>query len=358
MKNKEITSIFVMNYKAGKKSTTLKLGLSDEELKDFSSTVEDPSERSMIDYFGEECMEEFSTPKKYYINGNNKTQCYQLDIFKKIMSNLNDASELKSIKNIFNDDGELLCNMVAYISKKENGDEELFLYNIGKNNLIKDIGFWLFNFKKGRQKAIGQKVGSTKNNGAYIEQVENGFSLPTNSCIASFYNRKNTSEGNQYKIKIYQAYNFDEAFNVTETQHEYVDRILKKFNKKNDSIKLTKENISVNFINKDYDEIEKVIYKSEGLTKTFVNFHDSQRRIIKKIDLEELKDVIKSLKEYVDKNADAGFVLENIPEINEVNNELEVTKDSIPTFAALLDNKIIERLLNKKIEIPYFKKHK
>lgn len=354
MKNTEITSIFVMNSKAEKNSLTLKLGLSDEELKDFSSTIEDPSERSMLDYFSEECVEELSTPKKYYIDGNNKTQCYQLDILKKIMFNLNNASELKSIEDIFNKDGELRCNMVAYASKKDNEDEEIFLYDISKTNLIKDNNrFWLFK----------RKVGSTDNYEASIEQVENGFNLPTNNCIASFFKRKNTSEGNQYKIKIYQAFNFDQVFNVKDTQHEYVDRILKKFNKGNssnkyESIKLTKKNISVNFKNNDFDKIEKVIFEDDNLTKTFVNFHNTQRRTIKKIKLEQLEGVIESLKKYIGKNADAGFGLENIPEINKDNDELEVTKESIPTFAALLDNKIIERLLNNKIEIPYFKKHK
>ncbi|MGO5502540.1 hypothetical protein ACTQV8_07080 [Lactobacillus amylovorus] len=36
--------------------------------------------------------------------------------------------------------------------------------------------------------------------------------------------------------------------------------------------------------------------------------------------------------------------------------ELKVSEDSIPTFAALLDNKVIQRLLNNQIEIPYYKR--
>ena len=56
-------------------------------------------------------------------------------------------------------------------------------------------------------------------------------------------------------------------------------------------------------------------------------------------------------------NADAGFEIKNIPVLNK-NKELEVTAESIPTFAALLDNKVIQRLLSNNIEIPYFKRHK
>lgn len=346
MKKAKITSVLVMDSETRGKLIKFRVCLSDEELQDFSNTVDDPSERSMIDYFDNQNIEDLSTSTKYYICGTEETQAYQLDILKELMTNLNDASELKSIEDIYDKDGKLLCNLVAYVSKEENGDEQLFLYTLEKTNLIKDKGFWIFK----------KKVGSSGNNAAKVEQVENGFNLPTNKCIASLYKRKDAKEGKQYKAKIYQAYSFDEVFNTKQTQYEYVDRTLKKFKKAANSIKLTQDEISVYFKKEDFENIKNVICEDDYLTKTFVSFHDTTRRTIKKIELNKLKDVINSLRDYVNNNADAGFVLENIPNINN-NNDLEITDKSVPTFAALLDNKVIERLLNKKIEIPYFKRH-
>lgn len=54
-------------------------------------------------------------------------------------------------------------------------------------------------------------------------------------------------------------------------------------------------------------------------------------------------------------NAEANFELKNIPTLDEKGN-LIVNADSTPIFAALLENKIIQRLLNNDIEIPYYKK--
>ena len=63
-----------------------------------------------------------------------------------------------------------------------------------------------------------------------------------------------------------------------------------------------------------------------------------------------------ALKKFVKNNADAGFEQKNIPVFDAKAKELKVSEDSIPTFAALLDNKVIQRLLNNQIEIPYYKR--
>ena len=179
--------------------------------------------------------------------------------------------------------------------------------------------------------------------------------MPVSDCLASIYKRKDSNEGKQYKAKIYQAVIFDKAFKTLETQHKYVDRTLEKFASTSDPIKLLKDDkVTVSFSN--LDKLKQVIYDDDHLTKTFAAFHDNKNRIIKQIDLQKLKDVLDTLKDHIQNNADAGFELKNIPVLNS-SNKLEVTEDSVPTFAALLDNKVIQRLLSNKIEIPYFKRH-
>ena len=66
--------------------------------------------------------------------------------------------------------------------------------------------------------------------------------------------------------------------------------------------------------------------------------------------------ILDTLKDFVKNNADAGFEQKNIPVFDADAKELKVSEDSIPTFAALLDNKVIRRLLNNQIEIPYYKR--
>lgn len=342
----EITSVYVIDYKVNDLLTEYQVSLNDEEISNLSKIVELPSDRSMVNYFDNESIQALSTSKKYYISGNEDTESYQLDILKKLLSSAEPASTLKSIDDIFDKEGKLSCNVVAYISEKDNGDKELFLYELSSVNLVKDKGFWIFK----------KKVGTSNNNAARVEQVENGFNLPTNKCIASLYKRNDVSEGFQYKAKVYQAYDFDQVFNTQQTQHEYVNRTLKKFLDPKKPIKLTSNEIKVSFDEDKIDKIKQTIYEDDYLTKTFVNFHDNKKRTIKKIGIDELKSVLDTLKDYVNNNADAGFGLENIPTIND-EGSLEITEASIPTFAALLDNKVIERLLNKAIEIPYFKRH-
>jgi hypothetical protein len=113
--------------------------------------------------------------------------------------------------------------------------------------------------------------------------------------------------------------------------------------------------LKVSFENANLPNLKNIIYSDDHLTKTFANYHDNGRRKIKQIGYDELQKVLDILRNYVKDNADARFGSKNIPTLKD--GKLEVTEDSIPTFAALLDNKVIQRLLNNNIEIPYFKRH-
>lgn len=338
----DITSVYVVNY-GNDLLVEYQVSLNNEELSNLSKIVAFPTEDSNIPKYDSQ---ELSTSRKYFISGDKDNEYYQLHILKDILSNTEAAPTLKSIDDIFDEEGKLSCNVAVYISKKDNGDEELFVYELSSVNLVKDKGFWIFK----------KKVGTSDNNEAKVEQIENGFSLPTNKLIASLYQRKDIKQGKQYKATIYQAYDFDEVFNTKKTQYEYVKNTLRKFSDSKDPIKLTSNEIKVIWKEDKNNEIMDVICQDEYLTKIFANFHDSKKRIIKKIGKDKLKAVLKTLTDYVKDNSDANFGLENIPELTKEDN-LKITEKSVPTFATLLDNKVIERLLNKEIVIPYYKRH-
>lgn len=339
----EITSVYVINYKKTQ-LVEYQVSLNDEELSNLSKIIVFPTEGSNIPKYDDG--KELSTSRKYFISGDEDTKYYQLDILKEILANAKNAHTLNKIDEVFDEEGKLTCNVVAYISKKDNGDKELFIYELSPVNLVKDKGFWIFK----------KKVGTSNKIEAKVEQIENGFSLPTNKLIASLYKRKDPKQGKQYKAIIYQAYDFDEVFNTKQTQYEYVDRILAKFSDSKNSIKLTSDKIGVIWKEDKLDKIRNVIFEDDYLTKIFACFHDSKRRIIKKIGKDKLKSVLETLRDYVGNNSDANFGLENIPTLTK-KNSLEITEESVPTFAALLDNKVIERLLNNEIVIPFYKKH-
>lgn len=336
-----IVNVLVINS-----SAKYKLGFTDDQLNELSKMLVKPSERSMVNYMDKETIEALNTSNKYYISGDDNTEAYQLDILKRLLMNIENTPVLNSTNNVFNN-GNLNYILIGYLSQENNGNQELFLYRLKETNLVKDRGFWIFK----------KKNAASKSHSVKIEQVDDGFNLPISDCLASIYKRKDSNEGKQYKAKIYQAVMFDKIFQTVETQHEYVDRTLEKFASTSNPIKLLKDDkVTVSFKNSDLNKLKQVIYSDDPLTKTFATFHDNKNRIIKQIDLQKLKDVLDTLKDYVQDNADAGFEIKNIPVLNS-SNELEVTEDSVPTFAALLDNKVIQRLLSNQIEIPYFKKH-
>lgn len=336
-----ITKVIIINSQTKNKYI---VDFSDSQLDALSKEIKNPSERSMIDYFAPDNIEALVTSTKYYISGDDETNSYQLKILKKLMANIDRTDELKNVSDLYDDKDVLLYDIVGYLAEEDNENKELFLYQLKKVNLVKNGGFLVFN----------RKAGSGNGTNVKVEHITDGFNLPLDGCFASLYKRRDSAEGKVYKAKIYQAYLFDEVFQTLETQHEYVDRTLKKFSNIDSPIRITRDNIGVSFIN--MDKLKNSIYSDSHLTKTFANYHDSQQRKIKQITSDKLEEVLDKLRDYVKNNADAGFEQKNIPKFDLKTKELEVSENSIPTFSALLDNKVIQRLLNNQIEIPYYKR--
>lgn len=336
-----VMKVLIINSKTKQKYI---VDFSDEQLNELSEEIIIPSERLMVDYTSSDTIESLSTSNKYYISGNENSKYYQIDILKELMIGLDKTPELQNMKDLYNDDNKLLYNIIGYLVEEDNGNKNLFLYQLKKTNLVKDKGFWIFK----------KKVGSGKGSDVKVEQITDGFNLPLDNCLASLYKRKDVAEGKVYKAKIYQAYLFDKIFETLETQHKYVDRTLKKFSNSESPIKIARNEIEVSFTN--IKNLETTIYSDSHLIKTFANYHDNNRRKIKQISSKKLEEVLNTLKTFVTNNADAGFEQKNIPVFDPKTKKLEVSEDSIPTFAALLDNKVIQRLLNNQIEIPYYKR--
>ncbi|MGN9011041.1 hypothetical protein [Lactobacillus amylovorus] len=336
----KVTRVLIINSNTKQKFI---VDFSNDQLDELAKEIIIPSERGMVDYTASDTIESLLTPNKYYISGDENSNYYQIDILEELMKGLDKTKELQSMNDLYNDN-ELLYNVVGYLVEEDNGNKGLFLYQLKKTNLVKDKGFWIFK----------KKAGSGNGAEVKVEQITDGFNLPVDDCLASLYKRKDEAEGKVYKARIYQAYLFDKVFGTSETQHKYVDRTLKKFGNSESQITIARNEIKVSFT--DIKKLETKIYSDSHLTKTFANYHDTSRRKIKQISSDKLKEVLDTLKDFVKNNADAGFEQKNIPVFDDDAKELKVSEDSIPTFAALLDNKVIQRLLNNQIEIPYYKR--
>lgn len=225
--------------------------------------------------------------------------------------------------------------LVIYVKKNE-----AFIFEESiKNIYLSNKGFLWFREKFGEQNAYKLKA------------VDEIISLPVErkKCIASI----NFDEERFY---IYNSYAFDDCFNLSESQKISAKNNIEKF--QNNTYRIANEQVKV--IIDDYKEndeektkkINDLIESNPKIYDPLSRYTNNKKRKINSIDIERIKYVIDYLHQYVDSNEDALFSKNNIP-IFEAG-ELSVTIDSLPIFAALLDNKIIVSLLEGKVKIPYY----
>lgn len=344
-----VDSVYLINLKDDLTDTieSYKLSFSDDQLNELSNIIQWPSNRGMINFLDEKVTESLDNPKKYYIDvlESDSVEFYQFDILMELLKSVNSSNNIKSIDNYLQDNPNL-DNVIMGV--KCTNPIQLFLFNIKKSNLIKDKSFLLLNFP-----IISRHVGASKNIAADVKQIDKGLILPTTDSIASICEEVNETGNEHFNVKIYDSYKFDLVFGTKETQIEYARRVIRRFN--NMELSITKDNINVKFENQDLDQIISIIRDDDKLLKTFSTFKNNGNRTIAKISKEKVSNVLENLKRYVNNN-NRLFDDKNIPTIAS-DGSIIVNKNSLPTFAALLDNKIINRLLSNEIEIPYYKRH-
>lgn len=118
------------------------------------------------------------------------------------------------------------------------------------------------------------------------------------------------------------------------------------------------DGIQVNFSDKQgnnkHNSMDDAI-NAKSVRRPLANYTDNVKRTIKRIDPNDLNRLIEELNKAVeDKNVKVNFNKNNIPKIDLKNKILDVTSDSIPIFSAMLENKVIEKLLSHEIFIPYY----
>lgn len=355
-----INKIFLLNFNDTNDFNIKQVAIENDKEVSFSKSIKNISEYGMKNYF--DLAESLENPKKYSISlGENDEKTYHIDLLEKIRSSLDEADFLENIE-LAVDNGKLLYNIAIYVEDDEKYTG-IYIYEIKESHLLRD-DFYVMKIPFTKQKINLKKkgAGTTNEKLAVVENVAGSVGLPTEGYIVSFFKRKKDDEQYKiYKVKVYDAWKFDDVFGKVETRKKYVRFTLEKFANEENPIKIANDAVQVVFKNEDeetsnvVDTVEAVIMSDMKLVKTFSNFHNNSRRKIKNIEVSRLREVLNLLKDYVLNNAEANFELKNIPTLDEKGN-LIVNADSTPIFAALLENKIIQRLLNNDIEIPYYKK--
>lgn len=152
---------------------------------------------------------------------------------------------------------------------------------------------------------------------------------------------------------MFNPYKFDKLFDTSETMKKYVKSVIEKMQKKDaDRLTLTSNKLKVN-VKGDKDDLIKILNNKKSSLRSFANFNGSKRRKIQNISSEDLNKVLTRLRFYA-KRSDSVFDQNNVPQIDFKSNSINLSSRNMIIFAALLDNSIMEKLLDRKIVSPNF----
>lgn len=311
-------------------------------------------------------IENLEQPKKYRVIYSENT--YHSRILETLQQNLKgNVDNIEDMDSIFYKNN-LNYNAILYIFETKDNIEQLgYLFQLNKKALLK--AKTVLSIKIGKLKIQkNAKIPTTSDNLFEIDEINSGLSLPVTKCISCF--KINLEDMNKSSVEVYNAYAFDDLFLTAITQNIYAKTTLQKFD--NGEWKIAKKIISakngshskekgitVSFKEKKEKNIEQIISNSILVRKPLATYTDNKNRTICRIGASDLKRLIDELNQAIDDpDIIVNFEKENIPKIDLEKGELEVTEKSLPLFAAMLENKVIEKLLNHEISIPYYESNK
>lgn len=338
------------------------LNFSKDQMEEISNMLQEPSRWGMKNYT--DMLEKIEVTKKYFVtyksSANNKkgSKHYQTEVMDKLFESLrgeNIPTAAKISDLINEEDKKLKFDFIVYtnfdnrIETKEECSKQsaLYIYETKHSSYMKN-------------KILG--IGDSTNAKAIkLVSARNSINFPYTDCVATFFIKEIISKGKKgqsellSKVEVFNPYKFDSMFHATKTQKKYVENVIKQMLDKNKDNKLTLTNDDLSVVVPSEGDLLKEIYKKDIVLESFANFNSNKRRKIQNISSKDLSEVLDQLKKYANDNADAPFNEGNVPKLDETNETITLSPDTVIIFAALLDNKVIEQLLDHKITSPYFK---
>lgn len=345
-----LISASVFNCK-GNDFDVKRINLSDDDLKKLENAV-GAIEVLRIKELDRESL---STPNRYKIT-NDTEDYYQRNVMNNLMHKLKtdtNIATLQSFSELF-DENQLLYSSIVYLFKavdEENSEKpkklehtRLYVYQLKKNRILKNE---LNLFKKVKTHPIdGNDLMS-------IISIEQGFSLPIeiSDAVSTFTEKQLSVDEKIVTVNVLNATKFDEIFDTLDTQKAYAEHVLKKFLKGDTT--LSSDNLKVKLESGVTEEnILSEVATDDQLLKAFSSFKGTTRSTIQNTSKKQISDMFDYLRGRIKIDADLLFTSDDIPTID--NGEIILTVRSVKIFTALLENKIIEKLLSQSIVIPYF----
>lgn len=317
------------------------LNTKDEELRKVEPRIDFPSQRGMkvLENIGI-----FDNPKKFEIPILLSDNPYfkLVELFDIDYSQ--ESNKLGSIDDINYKDisGDSFQPNLAIYYFEENNSILLYLTSVKKRQLlIKDkvlfqLGSIEFKEHSGPERSIPVAV----------SEIENGLDLPMSNFLCEI----SRTDG-KYSIKIYDVFSLDSELQLTSHINEYARKTLNRFSSQNDErLTLTKDNVNVDI---NISDVESIVTTDFKLSRSLSLYNGNGNRTINQIDKSQLCSAIERLREHVN-DENSPYCESDIPEFIDEENKIKVQGNQIKIFAALLDNKIVEKILDNKIELPFF----
>lgn len=343
----QINYVCLVLYNGLDDNLVYKLPLGDDVIETIEESLESPSTFSMKKY--SDIRETLNSPNKYSVVDTDIS--YHTEILTTLMTKIESGQTelLRTWTDGFSEANANYKKFIAYyneVTENKIYTNSVYMYPLFDRMLV---GNRVTMFKV-------RRFNVTDAEELYIKPIENSIDLPTDKkkCVVSFHKRIQEQQETT-KVNVYKALDFDNLFNTSQIKERYVANTLHKFSNGDNQTLLTADRVKVQ-INGNDTAITDLISSDEHLTKTFASFTGSTKNTIQKINLNRVEEVLTKLRDYSERNADCNFTSNNVPSIVETNEGkvLRVNVNSVPIFAALLENKIIQRLLNDKIQIPYY----
>ncbi|WP_273713308.1 hypothetical protein [Leuconostoc mesenteroides] len=357
----EINEVALIECSNGKENIKF-LAASNGSLENLSNEYVLPSENRLPVYDPENIfktstrfkIEDLSTDHSFFI----LRKIYQS--FLTLVENREDDDFLQNISDL-RDNNSFNPTLIIYgcTIKNDAGQNKTvaFIHEYTKNIFAENLKyFW----------GTKRKLSDTNVNEIEYKHIEDALVLPLKNPIAKIENYQGVVEGvtlTKTRLIAYQTFKLENALHLRKIEDSYATKKLNRFinDDEEKKYKITKRNISVIFGStkeeqtRELSAITNIVLENDLLRQSFARFSANGTRTIQKIEVTDLQNLLKKLFEYVDDDTiDSEFESENIPVYDETKNELSVTTNSIPIFSAMLDNKIIQRLLSGEIEIPYY----
>lgn len=354
-KNKNITKkICLVNATNGELK---ELAVNKSQMKKLWEMKETYTGRGLVKLNEVDDDEEMKVSSKYEVTFNkseDKEKPYQIEklteIFPVREMNVDYLTKIKDAEQT-----DMKHSMIGYIEKEEiieknriSENLSIDLYELSNVNIISNR-LWFYENTKAKQVEIldYKKL-------MYIPYKKN-------NCIASFYRKDvlNIDDKDNFNVNdeictldVYNAVKFDDILDTQKIQKKYTEIVINRF--QDESYKITTGEYSVKFSENEVSEIKDMAKESDILRKTLAKYNNNGNKNIKTITIEDLNNALSRLEAECKQNAKVKFNKENIPQLDEKNKKLIVTKDSLPIFAALLDNMVIERILTGNLSIPFY----